>query len=51
MDHTAVVQDDEEPDDGAVPLHNEESVRNKWILILYCLLCLVFQTKYKPFLL
>ncbi|XP_023917910.2 phospholipase D zeta 2 isoform X1 [Quercus suber] len=29
MDHTAVVQDDEEPDDGAVPLHNEESVRNK----------------------
>lgn len=29
VDQTAVVQDDEEPDDGAVPLHHDESVRNK----------------------
>lgn len=28
-DQTAVVQDDDEPDDGTVPLHNEESVRNR----------------------
>ncbi len=42
MDHTAVVQDDDEPDDGAVPY--EGSVRNRWMLILHCLLWLVFQT-------
>lgn len=29
IDQTAVMQDDDEPDDGAVPLHNEESVRNR----------------------
>ncbi|KAM5561105.1 phospholipase D zeta 1-like [Rosa sericea] len=28
-DQTAVVEDDDEPDDGAVPLHNEDSVRNR----------------------
>ena len=39
MDHTAVVQDDDEPDDGAVPY--EGSVRNRWMLILHCLLWLV----------
>ncbi|XP_021682219.2 phospholipase D zeta 1 isoform X2 [Hevea brasiliensis] len=27
--HVAVVQDADEPDDGAVPLHQEESVRNR----------------------
>lgn len=29
VDQTAVVQDDDEPDDGAVPLHHDESVRNR----------------------
>ncbi|KAL5565959.1 hypothetical protein UlMin_029123 [Ulmus minor] len=28
-DHTAVVQDVDEPDDGAVPLHHEDSVKNR----------------------
>ncbi|ONI04374.1 hypothetical protein PRUPE_6G317900 [Prunus persica] len=31
VDQTAVVQDDDEPDDGAVPVHNEESVRNRYV--------------------
>ncbi|XP_062081905.1 phospholipase D zeta 1-like [Humulus lupulus] len=29
VDQTAVVQDDDEPDDGAVPLHHEDSVKNR----------------------
>ncbi|XP_059439509.1 phospholipase D zeta 1-like [Corylus avellana] len=29
VDQTAVVQDDDEPDDGAIPLHYEGSVRNR----------------------
>lgn len=29
VDQVAVVQDDDEPDDGAIPLHNEGSVRNR----------------------
>ncbi|OAY44001.1 phospholipase D zeta 1 isoform X1 [Manihot esculenta] len=29
--HVAVVQDADEPDDGAVPLHQEESVRNRYV--------------------
>ncbi|KAJ7973311.1 Phospholipase [Quillaja saponaria] len=29
VDHTAVVVDHDEPDDGAVPLHQEESYRNR----------------------
>ncbi|XP_041017183.1 phospholipase D zeta 1-like isoform X1 [Juglans microcarpa x Juglans regia] len=29
VDQTAVVQDDDEPDDGAIPLHHEESVKNR----------------------
>ncbi|KAF8394605.1 hypothetical protein HHK36_020819 [Tetracentron sinense] len=28
-DHTAVVQDDEEPDDEIVPLHHDESAKNR----------------------
>ncbi|XP_017975443.1 PREDICTED: phospholipase D zeta 1 [Theobroma cacao] len=28
-DHTPVVQDDDEPDDDAVPLHHDESARNR----------------------
>ncbi|XP_068342401.1 phospholipase D zeta 1-like isoform X1 [Pyrus communis] len=31
VDQTAVVQDDDEPDDGAVPLHHDESVKNKYV--------------------
>ncbi|XP_050380280.1 phospholipase D zeta 1-like isoform X2 [Argentina anserina] len=30
-DQTAVVQDDDEPDDGAVPLYHEDSVRNRYV--------------------
>ncbi|KAM7469917.1 hypothetical protein LguiA_008100 [Lonicera macranthoides] len=30
-DHTAVMHDDDEPDDGAVPIHNEDSVRKRYI--------------------
>ncbi|KAL6146533.1 hypothetical protein ACLB2K_057211 [Fragaria x ananassa] len=30
-DQTAVVQDDDEPDDGAVPLHHDDSVRNRYV--------------------
>ncbi|KAK8633595.1 hypothetical protein V6N13_014439 [Hibiscus sabdariffa] len=29
VDHIAVVQDDDEPDDGAIPLHHEGSSRNR----------------------
>lgn len=29
FDQTAVVQDDDEPDDGAVPLHHEDSVKKR----------------------
>ncbi|PON67008.1 Phospholipase D family [Parasponia andersonii] len=29
VDQIAVVQDDDEPDDGAVPLHHEDSVKNR----------------------
>ncbi|GLT94856.1 hypothetical protein SLE2022_125730 [Rubroshorea leprosula] len=31
VDQVAVVQDDDEPDDGAIPLHNEGSVRNRYV--------------------
>ena len=27
-----MVHDDEEPDDGAVPLHNEDSVKNRYLI-------------------
>ncbi|KAF5463363.1 hypothetical protein F2P56_019282, partial [Juglans regia] len=29
VDQTAVVQDDDEPDDGAIPLHHQVSVKNR----------------------
>lgn len=29
VDHVAVVQDADEPDDGAVPVHQSESVKNR----------------------
>nr|KYP74381.1 Phospholipase D p1 [Cajanus cajan] len=31
VDHTVIVQDDEEPDDGAVPLHHEDSVKSRYV--------------------
>ncbi|KAJ0015129.1 hypothetical protein Pint_19691 [Pistacia integerrima] len=31
VDHVAVVQDADEPDDGAVPVHQSESVRNRYV--------------------
>ncbi|XP_054823737.1 LOW QUALITY PROTEIN: phospholipase D zeta 2-like [Prosopis cineraria] len=31
VDQTAMVQDTEEPDDGAVPLHNEDRYRNRYV--------------------
>lgn len=31
VDQVAVVQDDDEPDDGAIPLHHEGSSRNRWV--------------------
>lgn len=32
----SVVQDDEEPDDGALPLHyTEDSVKNRYIITLF----------------
>ncbi|KAF7817946.1 Phospholipase D zeta 1 [Senna tora] len=31
VDQTAMVQDDEEPDDGAVPLHHEDSIKNRYV--------------------
>lgn len=31
VDQVAVVQDDDEPDDGAVPMHPSESVRNRYV--------------------
>ncbi|KAJ1385581.1 Pleckstrin-like proteiny domain [Sesbania bispinosa] len=30
-DQTVMVQDDEEPDDGAVPIHHEDSVKNRYV--------------------
>ncbi|XP_061363302.1 phospholipase D zeta 1-like isoform X2 [Gastrolobium bilobum] len=30
-DQTVMVQDDEEPDDGAVPLHQEDSVKSRYV--------------------
>lgn len=29
IDHAAVVEDEDEPDDGAIPLHHEESTRTR----------------------
>ncbi|KAE8660207.1 Phospholipase D p2 [Hibiscus syriacus] len=31
VDHVAVVQDDDEPDDGAIPLHHDGSSRNRLV--------------------
>ncbi|XP_028779524.1 phospholipase D zeta 2 [Neltuma alba] len=31
VDPTAMVQDTEEPDDGAVPLHHEDSIRSRYV--------------------
>lgn len=30
-DDTTVVHDEDEPDDGAVPISNEDSARNRWL--------------------
>lgn len=30
-DHAPVGQDDDEPDDDVVPLHNDESAKNRWL--------------------
>lgn len=39
------MQDADEPDDGAVPLHQEESVRNRLLLLIYNLMRVVFLQK------
>ncbi|CAK8572500.1 unnamed protein product [Lathyrus sativus] len=31
VDQTVMVQDDEEPDDGAVPIHHEDTVKNRYV--------------------
>ncbi|CAI8603501.1 unnamed protein product [Vicia faba] len=31
VDQTVMVQDDEEPDDGDVPIHHEDSVKNRYV--------------------
>ncbi|KAK7392049.1 hypothetical protein VNO78_20475 [Psophocarpus tetragonolobus] len=31
VDQTVMVQDDEEPDDGAMPLHHEDSIKNRYV--------------------
>ncbi|XP_016172953.1 phospholipase D zeta 2 [Arachis ipaensis] len=31
VDHTVTIHDDEEPDDGAVPLHHEDSVKSRYV--------------------
>jgi len=35
VDQTVMVQDDEEPDDGAVPLHHEDSVKNRYFSLYH----------------
>lgn len=34
FDQVAVVQDDEEPDDGAVPLHHKESSKHRLLFVI-----------------
>lgn len=35
-DHTTVVCDEDEPDDGAVPICNDDSVKNRWSEVHFC---------------
>lgn len=44
VDQVAVVRDEDEPDDGALPLHNKEgSVRNRCFIFIFNFLFLLFR--------
>lgn len=55
-DQTAVVHDNEEPDDGAVPVHHGDVAKNRWLLnhfaySIYCLSCQVLSITFTEWIL